>query len=217
MTSPGWLRRWGPQLSVALLVIAGAVAVGAVTRGFRSVTSDGVRRLDLARAPRQLPPIRLVDSRGKTFLLSDLAGGAGRTTLLTLAYTNCVTICRTATFGQAYLQKELRARGMDGKVRLLTISFDPAHDTPAVLGAYAAKMGADAALWKFATVADARDLQRLLNVFEIVVLPDGLGGYAHNAALFEVDSDNRLMRAFDVERSDQALASLLPDQPSLPP
>jgi protein SCO1/2 len=37
--------------------------------------------------------------------------------------------------------------------RLLTISFDPEHDTPAVLNAYAVQHGSDSDRWLFATGA----------------------------------------------------------------
>ncbi len=210
-------RSWGrgriwPHVAMLLLVVAGVAGFGMLTRGFRTVTSDGARRIDLAAAPRQLPAIRMVGSDGTPFLLSELPGAAGKDTVLTLAYTNCVAICRTAATGLAYLQQQVRARGLDGGARLLTISFDPAHDTPAVLHAYAAKTGADAALWTYATVAAAADLPRLLDAFGIVVLPDGQGGFVHNAALFKVDGRARLVRAFDIDATDEALASLLPDR-----
>lgn len=200
-----------PHLAVLLLGVAGVAGFGMLTRGFRTVTSDGARRIDLAAAPRRLPPIRMVDSDGKPFLLSQLPGVAGKDTVLTLGYTNCIAICRSAATGLAYLQHQVRARGLDGGARLMTISFDPAHDTPTVLHAYAAKTGADAALWTYATVAAAADLPRLLDTFGIVVLPDGQGGFVHNGALFKVDGRARLARAFAIDATGEALASLLPD------
>ena len=94
-------------------------------------------------------------------------------------------------------------------MRLLTLSFDPVRDQPAVLRAYARTLRADPALWTFATVADPARLRSLLDAFGIVVLPDGLGGYSHNAALFLVDGRGRLAAAYDVERPDLALADVL--------
>lgn len=40
--------------------------------------------------------------------------------------------------------------------------------------------------WRFATVADRRELAPLLRQFRVTVIPDGLGGYGHNAALLVV-------------------------------
>lgn len=202
--------RLGPAAALLLVAAAGAGVFGMLTRGFGAVTADGVRRIDLARDPRALPAIRMTDASGAAFML-DALNRDGRTTVITLGYTRCIEICRTTASGQSYLQQELRARGMDARVRLLTISFDPAHDTPPALRAYARRMKADPARWDFATVADPADLARLLAMFGIVVLSDGLGGYVHNGAIFVAAADGRVARTFDLDRPDQALAYLLPD------
>lgn len=59
--------------------------------------------------------------------------------------------------------------------------------------------------WRFATVADPRELAPLLRQFRVIVIPDGLGGYEHNAALLVVDPRGRLVRIFDYDRIDDAL------------
>jgi protein SCO1/2 len=40
--------------------------------------------------------------------------------------------------------------------------------------------------------------------FQVVVIPDGMGGFEHNAALLVVDGRSRLVRIFDY--ADTALA-----------
>lgn len=67
-------------------------------------------------------------------------------TLVTFVYTRCLAICRTSASGQAWLQQQLRERGLQDRVRLLTLSFDPARDTPAALWAYARTLRADPAI-----------------------------------------------------------------------
>lgn len=196
-------------IATLLIAITATVAFVEITRGFRVVTADGARRVDMARSPRPLPAIPLIDSAGRTFLLTDIGKHASHATLVTLVYTNCVTICRTSASGQAYLQQEIRARELHHSVKLLTLSFDPTRDTPEALTAYARRLKADATVWTFATVANGNDLAALLKLFEIVVLPDGLGGYSHNAALFLVDPQARLVHAYDIDRPDTALADLL--------
>ena len=94
-------------------------------------------------------------------------------------------------------------------MRLLTLSFDPANDTPQVMHDYARRVGADPDLWQFATVRSSADLPALLKTFDIIVLPDGLGGYSHNAALFLIDERGRLSRAYDIDRPDLAMADYL--------
>lgn len=198
-------RAWGKTLLMVALVLAAAgAAVFATTRGLRTVSADGARRLDLARAPRELPALVLLDQAGARH-----AFGGAPLTLVTFVYTQCTAVCRTSASGQAWLQQQLRERRLQDSVRLLTLSFDPVHDQPAVLRAYARTLRADPALWTFATVADPARLRSLLDAFGIVVLPDGLGGYSHNAALFLVDGHGRLAAAYDVERPDLALADVL--------
>jgi len=199
---------WRPLAATLLIAVAALAAFWTVTRGFQAVTSDGARRIDIARSPRPLPPTPVVDGAGREFRLSDIAAGGTEATFVTWVYTRCLTICRTSTYGQAYLQQEILARGLQDKVRLLTLSFDPVHDTPAVLSAYGRQLKADAGVWRFATVTETGSLLALLKLFEIVVLPDGAGGYSHNAALFLVDRHGRVVRAYDIDRPDLALADL---------
>lgn len=199
--------RLAPVIATALVLLLATIFFAQVTQGFQAVTADGARRIELERAPRLLPPITLLDSAGNNISLSALTHN--HVTLITFIYTSCVTICRTSTSGQTYLQSEIRARGLEDRIKLLTLSFDPARDQPAVLAAYAKKMRADPEIWRFATVADAGDLAALLKLFSIVVLPDALGDYTHNAALFLSDETGRVIRAYDVDRPDLALAELL--------
>ncbi len=195
--------------AIFAVLVFGLLAIGGVTRGFAAVTADGVRRVDLERAPRSLPTLPMIDQAGKALSLADYGAASGFTTFVTLVYTSCDTICRTSASGLAFLQQEIRSRGLEDRVRLLTLSFDPFYDTPAVMAKYARGLGADASLWRTATVADVSDLERMVGLFDIVVIPDGLGGYSHNAALFRIDEQGQLIKAYDVDRPDLALADYL--------
>ena len=195
-----------------LIVVLALAAFASVTRNFRAVTTEEVRRLDLKQFPKPLPDIRLIDSSGKTLSLaqigtSDSAGG--HVTLITFVYTNCRTICRAGAMDQLQLERLIQDNGWSGHIKLLTLSFDPARDTPAVLSRYADTMKANKNIWKFATVADKSDLSALLNAFEITVLPDGWGGYAHNSAIFLVDRQGRLAGAYAMDEPATALAASL--------
>lgn len=206
MTAPPALRG---ALAVLAVAVGALSAFGHITHGFRAITADGARRADIARSPRTLPDLPLVDAAGEHFSLAALPGEPGHDTLVTLVYTQCTTVCRTTASGQAYLQQQLRQRGLADTTRLLTLSFDPARDTPDQLARYARRLRADATLWRFATVTQRDDLLPLLNTFGIIVLPDLWGEFSHNAALFRVDGQGRLVQAYDVDRPDDALADLL--------
>ncbi|RTZ48307.1 SCO family protein [Candidimonas sp. SYP-B2681] len=195
--------------AIFVVIAVGLLALGGVTRGFAAVTADGVRRVDLERAPRSLPALPMIDQAGKAWSLADYGGASPYTTFVTLVYTRCFTICRTSASGLAFLQQEIQSRGLEDRVRLLTLSFDPFNDTPAVLAEYAKGLGADGSLWRTATVAHETDLETMLSVFDIVVIPDGLAGYSHNAALFRIDERGKLIKAYDIDRPDLALADYL--------
>jgi protein SCO1/2 len=191
-----------------LLLLAWA-AFAAVTSNFSALTSDGVRRVELARAPREVPRIALIDSAGRPMQLADYGRPSAQATFVTLTYVRCQTVCRASTSGQAWMQNAIREHQLEGRVRLLTLSFDSESDTTAVLAAHARRLDADPHLWRFATVKAGTDRARLLEFFGVVVIPDGLGGYSHNAAHFVIGRDGRLSRAYDMERPDLALVDYL--------
>lgn len=196
-------------LTLVVILILGLAAFAAVTSGFAAVTADGVRRIQLKREPRSLPSLPLLDAQGRSLSLENYGSPAPMVTFVTMVYLQCQSICRTSVSGQSWMQHAIQSRGLENKVRLLTLSFDPANDTPQVMRDYARRVGADPALWQFATVQNPRDLPALLKTFDIIVLPDGLGGYSHNAALFLIDHHGRLSRAYDIDRPDLALADYL--------
>lgn len=99
----------------------------------------------------------------------------------------------------------LRDAPRNTPVRLLSVSFDPAHDDVATLARYARDLRAEPDLWRFVTLRDASALESLLRAFRVVVIPDGFAGYEHNAALLVVDADARLVRIFDYDELEEAL------------
>lgn len=197
------------SLSLALILLLFLAALYPVTHGFRALSADTARRIALADAPRPLPDLPMIDAQFRQFPLSGLPGPSGRWTIATLAYTRCIDICRTSASGLAFLQQALQESRLRDRVQLLTLSFDPAFDTPEQLRRYADQLGAQPAHWRFATVTRSSALKPMLDLFDAIVLPDGMGGYDHNAALFLIDGAGRLMRAYDVNQPDLLLDDLL--------
>ncbi|MCE9593258.1 MAG: SCO family protein [Planctomycetes bacterium] len=91
-----------------------------------------------------LAPFTLVDSSGRTITNADLAG---RVCIASFVFTTCSGPCPTISANFRAIQDDLPAEG----VRLLSISVDPATDTPEVMGRYAEKLGADRSRWMFLT------------------------------------------------------------------
>lgn len=173
-----------------------------LTQDFQVWTAEGARRLTVIDRPVHAPAATLAGPKMTGHALSDLLAGPGRVTIVDFVYTRCETVCSALGSEFQQLQKAIAA---DPAVRLLSISFDPTHDGAAQLQEYANRWGADANAWRVVTVPDADELKRLLHAFQVVVIPDGLGGYEHNAALLIVDGRGRLVRVFDYTELDAAL------------
>jgi protein SCO1 len=127
--------------------------------------------LDLSPKPldfgRQVPDVPLVNQDGKVIRLSDFRG---RVVLLTFIYTRCPlpNYCPLMTSHFAEIQRDLeRDPQAWNRTHLLTISIDPAYDTPPVLRKYGLAYMDTAsgfAHWDFATPS-AANLKKLADVF----------------------------------------------------
>ncbi len=76
-----------------------------------------------------------------------------RAMAVTFIYTKCPipTFCPAMDRQFAETQALIKARHLEGKAGLLSVSFDPKNDTPPVLAAHARKLGADPKVWTFVT------------------------------------------------------------------
>lgn len=95
------------------------------------------------------PTFTLTDQNGQPFSDADLNG---RIAVINFIYTRCTSACPTMTAHMRLLQERLRTEGLLGNpVVLVSMSFDPEHDTPEVLRDYAAHFQADPTAWRFLT------------------------------------------------------------------
>ena len=184
-------------LAAAVMLLLALAATAGYTDGFQVYTAEQARRLQVARTQPLLPDTQLVDVQGRQHRLRDWVQGEGRLLIVEFVYTRCETVCRALGSEFQQLQRSIAARGLQDRVALLSLSFDPQHDTPQVLARHAASLQADPAVWRFASVAQAQDLPALLRFFGVTVIADGLGGYQHNAALLGVSPQARLTHIAD--------------------
>lgn len=197
----------------ALLAVAAYVGSAWLTHDFQVWTAEGARRLEVALHPISAPDVRIdgpgIGTGPQPLLLSQFLADGQSVTLVDFVYTRCQTVCLAlgSTFQQmqATLQEASPGDAAARRVKLLSISFDGQHDDPQVLKAYAARLSADPLLWPFVRVPDAKEAQRLLADFQVVVVPDGRGDFEHNAALLLIDQGGRLVRIFDYAEQQLAL------------
>lgn len=145
-----------------------------------------------------VPAITFTDETGTA---RPLSSWRGTFTLLTFIYLRCPLpdYCPRMNAHFAALQRALQADSrLAGKVRLLSISFDPEFDTPARLAAKAKEVGADPALWHFVT-APREQVDAFGARLGLSVLREGAGGanITHNLRTALLDRDGALARTYN--------------------
>jgi len=195
----------------AAIALAGGAALHAGTDGLRAFTTEAARRIAVREHPVELPAVALETAAGARI---DLAALRGRWLLVDFVYTRCPSYCRALGAEFAQLQGRLAEALARQQVALLSISIDAAHDAPAELAAYLQRSRSTGAGWIAARPLGEEGLDRLEQAFGVTVIPDGAGGFVHNAALHLVDPRGRLVAIFDAgdgRRAEQAvLAALKP-------
>ena len=74
-------------------------------------------------------------------------------------------------------------------------------------------MQVDQSIWSIAALSTATDRSAALNAFEVVVIPDPLLIYQHNAALHLVNANGELARILDYDFAGSLLdVALAPPQ-----
>lgn len=160
--------------------------------------------LSLARRPAD-PPLRtyglvpdftLTESSGKTVTNRDLAG---KIWVADFIYTTCPGPCPIISAHMAQLQSALTG---DSRVQLVSFTVDPRVDTPAVLTAYAGRLGADPQRWWFLTGPEKPLYHLIQDGFYQVVednrgqpLQEGQFTVTHSTKMVLVDGDG-VMRGF---------------------
>ncbi len=189
-----------PRLLAVLLASAIAAACGDSAAGFggalgpaASTAVDPDDPIDFG----TVPSFELVAQTGERVGLEDLRG---RPFVVAAIFTTCYGPCPRITRGMSWLQNELE--GTDA--RLVSITVDPARDSPEVLAAYAAACGADPDRWLFLTGSEP-EIERLLRDGLFLGVERRLGGaeaaddLTHSTRLVAVDRDGRLRGWYDGE------------------
>ena len=136
--------------------------------------------------------LTLVDHSGDPIRMADFRGQA---VALTFIYTSCPLpdYCPLMSRRFATLQPRLRDRFGD-RAHLLSISFDPATDTPAVLRDYADDYTDRLDTWTFAT-GDTSQVTRATRLFRVYTEPEE-GEIVHNLVTAVVGPDGTVRRLF---------------------
>lgn len=145
----------------------------------------------------------VIDSGGKAWRLHQLMGD--KIVLLSFIYSTCddVNGCPLATTVLHKLDKRLqREPEVAAQLRLLTLSFNPAHDTPEKMRAFAEGFQGQNVDWRFLTTASETQLQPILDAYQQSVQKQydaagkPTGKFAHILRVFLVDRDKRIRNIY---------------------
>jgi protein SCO1/2 len=155
-----------------------------------------------------VPDTQLIDEAGRPRRLSDWRG---KVLAVTFTYTRCPLpdFCPRMDENFKKVQTSVLAdAGLRDRVALLSVSFDPAFDTPAVLEAHARHAGADPRVWQFAT-GHQQDIDGFASRFGVSILrePSNPADITHNLRTAVIDSSGRLQTILN--GTDWAPAELL--------
>lgn len=137
------------------------------------------------------PGFALTDQNGDALALADLRGHA---VLLDFIYTRCPGPCPILTGTHVEVYERLDA-SLREHVRFVSISLDPAHDTPAELRRYARARGADRPGWFFLT-GPPETVEPVLAAYGVGASRRDDGEIDHLVATFLIDAQGRIARRF---------------------
>ena len=196
-------RAPGDLITATLVVEPNLAHLSAITKtGTAPIPEDARTTIPAAAGVNLLKPgdpapdSALIDQNDTPITLEDFAGAA---TAVTFIYTRCPLpqYCPLMDRRFAEVQAAVKAEpALASKVRLLTVSFDPKFDRAAVLRAHAKTLGADPAIWTFAT-AEETVVDRFAAMFGVNVIREKDGTITHNLRTAVVDPSGRVSAVLD--------------------
>lgn len=155
----------------------------------------------------------VLDSSSRSLHLRELT--RGRITVLSFIYTRCAS-AKACPYATGVLN-ELHVLSMKDKqlaenMRLVSMSFDPAGDTPARMGDYSAwaRERVAAAEWRFLTTRSQKDLQPILDAYGQAVdkrrnPADPQGPLNHTLRVYLIDREGRIRNIYSSGTLDSRL------------
>jgi protein SCO1/2 len=167
-----------------------AIAAGA--RGLRedTMTKGKAAYRDVGEA---IPNFTLLDQEGRVITSGRFRG---KTVMLNFIFTRCpfVDKCPAATLKMMAAQKQVKAAALPN-IELISITLDPAYDTPGILKEYAAVRGIDPANFSFLTGPEGA-IRDLLTQFGVVAEFEG-DLLKHSLATLLIDPTGKIIHRAD--------------------
>lgn len=224
MTMPFTIKeRWALDTAAPGDLVRGTLVVDgarswiegvSVTRGDRSAAPSVAKgSWSPAEPGTAAPDVALVDQDAEPLSLDRFKG---QPLLVTFSYTRCPLpeYCPLMMQRVAALEKATAARPSLKGVRLLTVTLDPEHDTPARLKEYGAKYavgtGADRfGRWTLAT-GKPEEVKKLAAFLGLDYYTESTGQVIHSLRTAVLDGDGKLVKVFESNewKIDEVLRAL---------
>jgi protein SCO1/2 len=137
-----------------------------------------------------------VDESGRTRRLADWRG---QTLAVMFVYTRCPLpdFCPLMDRNFAAVQRQLAEERLAG-VRLLSVSFDPDHDSPEVLRAHATTVGSRPEFWTWLT-GDRQSIDAFAGQFGVSIMRGDrpMQEITHNLRTVVIDREGRVAKIFN--------------------
>jgi protein SCO1 len=157
------------------------------------------------------PDAQFVDQHARPRRLADWRG---RVVAVTFVYTRCPLpdFCPLMDRNFAAVQRAFtQDTSLAGRFHLLSVSFDPEHDTPDVLATHARKAGADPATWTWLTGA-RNEVERFASAFGVSIIREDKTNreIVHNLRTIVIDRDGKIAKIFNGNewKPEELLAAL---------
>jgi len=166
------------SVRLSALVLLTAVSSGPLRAApATTLPTDSVYQLNLT----------LTDQQGGQHTL---ASHRGQPLLVSMFYTSCQFVCPMLVEAMNDTRAQL-APAERARLSVLMVSFDPEHDTVAVLKHTAEQRALDPAHWTLART-DAKSVRKLAAVLGIQYRALPSGDFNHTAALILLDADGHI-------------------------
>jgi protein SCO1 len=164
--------------------------------GLRSASPASVENGPALAVIGPAPGVALTDQAGKPFALESLRGKA---VVVSFVYTTCNGVCPATTHSLYRVQQALKEAGLWGKeVEFVSISLDPARDTPEVLSGYARVYDADPSAWHFLTGPPDK-VAKVVAAWGMWARIGPTGTLDHPSRIFLVDPKGRQREIYNLE------------------
>ena len=156
-----------------------------------TLTAHEVEFRRLFKVGELFPNFSFTNQDGKRVTFNDFRG---KVLIFTLIYTRCPLpdFCIRMSDHFSRIQKSInKDPALADKWHLMSITFDPKNDTPAVLKKYGQNYGADFSTWDF-VVNDLPTIRRLGDGLDLTFYDDDGGLIAHNLRTVLIDQQGKL-------------------------